>query len=123
LPSSPKFQATTTLSYTHEFEAWRTQTALTHSYQGHAWNDIVHNFEVGGYSILNLSFAVSRNDLAFTPNLTFQINNLTNVDAYSSALGGSDTIDGNPELSHAISPRLYVLTQPRMFRLNLSLKF
>lgn len=123
LPSSPKLQATTTLSYTNEFSAWRTQTALTHSYQGHAWNDVVHSVEVGGYNVLNLSFAVSRNDLAFTPNLTFQVNNLTNVDALSSALGGTDAIPGNPDLSHQISPRLYVLTQPRNFRLNLSLKF
>ncbi|MES2490046.1 MAG: TonB-dependent receptor, partial [Pseudomonadota bacterium] len=123
LPSSPKLQATTTLAYAHEFSAWRAQTSLTHSYQGHAWNDIVHSYEVGGYSTLGLSFGISRSDLDYTPNLTLQINNLTNVNALSSALGGSDILPLGPELAHQISPRLYVLTQPRNIRLNLSLKF
>lgn len=123
LPSSPKVQATTTISYGHDFGVWHTQTALMHTYQGTAWNNIEHDVEVGGYNMLNLNFAVSRNDLALSPSLSFQINNLTNVDAMTSALGGADNIPGNPELSHAITPRLYVFTQPRSFRLNLTAKF
>ncbi len=123
LPSSPKVQATTTISYGHDFGPWRTQTALMHTYQGTAFNNIEHDVQVGGYNMLNLNFAVSRNDLALSPSLSFQINNLTNVDAMTSALGGADNIPGNPELSHAITPRLYVFTQPRSFRLNLTAKF
>ncbi|MGH8506378.1 MAG: TonB-dependent receptor [Stenotrophobium sp.] len=123
LPSSPKVQATTTISYGHDFGAWHTQSALMHTWQGAAWNDIEHDVQVGGYSMLNLNFAVSRNDLALSPSLSFQVNNLTNVDTLSSALGGADTIPGYPDLSHAITPRLYVFTQPRSFRINLTAKF
>jgi len=123
LPSSPKLQATTTLSYLYSLGEWQTQTALQHSYQGTAWNNITHDVQVGGYNMLNLNFAVSRTDLEFAPSLSFSINNLTNVDAQVSALGGADAIPGNPQLSDAIIPRLRVFTQPRSFRLNLSAKF
>lgn len=123
LPSSPKIQATTTLSYSFGVGEWQTMTALMHTYQGTAWNNIRHDVQVGGYNLLNLNFTVSRNDLSFVPSLSFSINNLTNVDALASALGGADTIQGQPELSAAITPRPEVFTRPRSFRLNLSAKF
>lgn len=123
LPNSPRVQATTTLSYGYDLGAWHTQTALIHVYQGTAWNNIEHDVQVGGYNMLNLNFAVSRNDQAFSPSLGFQINNLTNVNAITSALGGSGTIPGNPQLSQFITPRPYSSTQPRSFRINLTAKF
>jgi iron complex outermembrane receptor protein len=123
LPSSPKIQATTTISYALDLGPWHTQTALMHTYQGTAWNDIEHDAQVGGYNLLNLNFAVSRTDLSFAPSLSFSINNLTNVDALSSVLPGGPTVPGNSQLSEAITPVLRVYTQPRSFRLNLSAKF
>lgn len=123
LPSSPRLQGTTTLSYTFGVGEWQTQTALMHTYQGKAWNNIRHDVQVGGYSLLNLNFAISRNDLSFAPSLSLSINNLTNVNALASALGGADTVSGQPGLSQAITPRPEVFTKPRSFRLNLSAKF
>lgn len=124
LPSSPKLQSTTTLSYTYGLGEWQTQTALQYIYQGTAWNNIVHATQVGGYSLLNLNFSVSRSDLAFAPSLSFSINNLTNTDALTSALGGADTLPKELQLTGAdITSRPYVYTLPRSFRLNLSAKF
>lgn len=39
------------------------------------------------------------------------------------ALGGSDTLPGFPELSEAIIPRPRVFTLPRTLRVKLTLKF
>ncbi|PTU33080.1 hypothetical protein CJD38_02955 [Stenotrophobium rhamnosiphilum] len=123
LPSSPKIQASNTISYGFGIGEWQTQTALQHTYQGKAWNNIVHDVEVGGYNLLNLSFSVTRADLSFVPSMSLSINNLTGTSAATSALGGSGTVPGSPELSAIVTPRPYVFTQPRSFRLNLSAKF
>jgi outer membrane receptor protein involved in Fe transport len=124
LPSSPKLQATTTLSYSYGIGEWQTQTALQHTYQGAAWNNIVHATQVGDYHLLNLNLSVTRSDLAFTPSISFSINNLLNTDALTSALGGADTLPKELQLTGSdITSRPYVFTQPRSFRMNFSAKF
>ncbi|MES2490640.1 MAG: TonB-dependent receptor [Pseudomonadota bacterium] len=124
LPSSPKFQASTTLSYAYGIGEWQTQTALQHTYQGTAFNNIVHATTVGGYSLLNLNFSVSRSDLEFAPSVSLSVNNLMNTNALTSALGGSDTLPKELQLTGAdITSRPYVYTLPRSFRLNFSAKF
>lgn len=125
LPSSPKLQATTTLSYAYGIGEWQTQTALQHIYQGAAWNNIVHSTQVGDYHLLNLNLSVTRSDLAFTPSLSFSINNLLNTNALTSALGGADTLPKELQIVTGgdITSRPYVYMQPRSFRLNLSAKF
>lgn len=123
MPSSPKVQTSSTLSYVLGFGNWMTQTALTHTYQGKAFNTIEHSVQVGNYNLLDLNFSVSRIDLPFTPSVSIGVSNLTDERALTSALG-NPTIPALPELSDALTtPRLRIFTQPRTLRLNLSLSF
>lgn len=123
MPSSPRLQTSSSLSYALGFGDWMTQTALTHTAQGRTFNNIEHDVEVGDYQLFGVSFAISRIDLPFTPSLSIGVSNLTDERAILSALGGSDTVPGYPALSQAIVPRPYVFTQPRTLRLNLGFRF
>ena len=123
MPSSPKVQTSSTLSYSRNFGDWMTQTALTHTFQDKTFNNIEHDVEVGGYQLLGASFSISRNDLSFAPSLSIGVSNLTDERALVAALGGADILPGFPGLSEAITPRLRVFTQPRTLRLNLTLRF
>ncbi|HEY1075306.1 MAG TPA: TonB-dependent receptor [Fontimonas sp.] len=123
MPSSPRLQTSSTLSYALGFGNWMTYTALTHTFQGATYNNIEHDVEVGDYHLYGLNFTLSRIDLRLAPSLSIGVSNLTDERAPISALGGSDTIPGFPELSQLIVPRPYVFTQPRTLRLNLTLNF
>ena len=72
-----------------------------------------------------VNLSVSRSDLAFTPSVSFSINNLLNTNALLSALGGADTLPTELQgvTGGDITSRPYVYTLPRSFRLNLSTKF
>ena len=123
MPSSPKVQTSSTVSYALGFGDWMTQTAFTHTYQASTFNNIEHDVEVGGYSLLGVNFSISRPDLGFSPSLSVGVSNLTDERALVAALGGADALPGYPGLSEAITPRLRVFTQPRTLRLNLTLRF
>ncbi len=123
MPSSPKVQTSSTISYVLGFGNWMTQTALTHTYQGGTFNNIEHDVEVGDYQLFGVNFAVSRIDLRFAPSLSIGVSNLTDERAVISALGGSDTLPGFSELSEALVPRPRVFTLPRTLRLNFTLNF
>lgn len=122
MPSSPRLQTSSTLSYAYGFGDWMTQTAFTHTYQGATFNNIEHDVEVGNYHLYGINFSVTRVDLPLAPSFSVGVTNLTDERAVISALGGSDTIQGNPELSQMIVPRPYVFTTPRTLRLNLTLR-
>jgi iron complex outermembrane receptor protein len=123
MPSSPRLQATTTLSYAQGFGDWQTTSALAHTHQGPAWNNIRHDVEVGNYNLLNLSLAVARPDLPFAPSLSLSVNNLADVRKLTSALGGADAIESDPQTSEMLMPRPRVYTLPRTFRVNLAANF
>lgn len=123
MPSSPRLQTSSTVSYARSFGDWMTQTALSHTYQGKAFNNIEHVVEVGDYHLLGLNLSVARLDWRSAPTLSFGVSNLTDERALVSGSGGP-TIESLPELSEAlIVNRVRVFTQPRTLRLNLTLRF
>lgn len=123
MPSSPRLQTSSSLSYANSFGAWMTQTALTHTYQGKAFNNIEHVVEVGDYHLLGLNVSVARIDWPAAPSLSVGVSNLTDERALVSGSGGP-TIESLPGLSESlIVNRLRVFTQPRTLRLNLTLSF
>ncbi|HSW12843.1 MAG TPA: TonB-dependent receptor [Solimonas sp.] len=116
MPSSPKLQATATISYAHAFGNWQTMSSLIGTHQGKAFNNIEHAVEVGGYELLHFNLGISRPDLSFRPSLSIGVNNIFDTAAISAALGGA-------EAEELLVGRPLVYTTPRTLRINLSASF
>ena len=113
MPLSPKIQSATTLAYKREFDAWQLSGALFHSYQGHAWNDIQHDYPVFGFSSYNLNLGATATRWTLRPTLSLALTNLTDARAIVSIAGGSPETD---RLSTTYN-------RPRTLSLRLALEF
>src|SRR3546814_15859153 len=79
MPSSPRVQSVTTLSFTQPIGHYLTQTTLINSFQSKSWADITHYTEIDAYSLLSLNFNITRTDLSWAPALTLSVDSHTNV--------------------------------------------
>jgi outer membrane receptor protein involved in Fe transport len=121
MPSSPRVQSVTTLTYTHPFGAWMTQTALISSRQGKSWAEITHVTETGNFTLLTFNFSITRSDLPGAPALTLTGNNLLNV---QKVVNGFGPPPGTPaQVSTVEANSTYAYTQPRSFVVRLSAGF
>lgn len=121
MPSAPRIQSVTTLSYARPIGPWQAQVSLINSFQDKAYADILHRVEVGDFNILGLNFGVSRDDGDWRPALTLSVNNLTNVQAL---VAGFEPPPGlQQQLSNIVGNSSYVYTQPRSIVLRASLEF
>ncbi|HEY0913366.1 MAG TPA: TonB-dependent receptor [Solimonas sp.] len=121
MPSAPRVQSVTTLSYARPIGPWRAQVSLINSFQDKAYADILHRVEVGNFNILGLNFGVSRDDGDWKPALTLSVNNLTNVQAL---VAGFEPPPGlQQQLSNIVGNSSYVYTQPRSIVLRASVEF
>ncbi|HEY9547401.1 MAG TPA: TonB-dependent receptor, partial [Solimonas sp.] len=121
MPSSPRVQSVTTLSFTQPIGHYLTQTTLINSFQSKSWADITHYTEIDAYSLLSLNCNITRTDLSWAPALTLSVDNLTNVQKVVAGFGQGpgakqalDTLIGNSS---------YVYTRPRSIVLRLSADF
>lgn len=117
MPLSPRWQTATTLGYGRPFGAWLANASLIHSYQGKAWNNIDHESEVGGYSLVDLVLGVTPLEWRLRPTLSLTVNNVTDTRKATTVADG----EGSQYGSYIGVPRSY--TRPRMLTVRLSAEF
>jgi outer membrane receptor protein involved in Fe transport len=78
-PFAPRWQTATTLSYATELGEWALGANATHLYIGKASNDLVKSANLGvfGYSQWNMQLSAARPSLTWLPELSFNVDNLT----------------------------------------------
>lgn len=105
-PLAPKWQTSTTLSYTVPVATWQLGGSVRHTYLGKACNTIECTRQVFGYRTLDLSLFATPGDDSYWPGLSVSLNNLTDERGYSNIVTNpspaSDTIN-------YIAPRALVL--------------
>ncbi|HSW12830.1 MAG TPA: TonB-dependent receptor [Solimonas sp.] len=121
MPSAPRVQAVTTLSYSRPFGPWLTQASLINSFQDTAFTSIDHSTEVGGYNLLGFTFNLTRNDLSWTPSITLSVNNIMNEQKLAAGFGPAGG-DVGP-LGRIVADSSYVYTQPRSIILRGAIEF
>jgi iron complex outermembrane receptor protein len=123
MPSSPKLQETTNLSYRLVLGNVTTTASVIDSFQGKAWDDIEHDHAVGNFNITNVYLNIGRNDVSFQPQLTLSVTNVFDRRAIVSELGQPATVPSNPALSNAIEPLPTVYNQPLTFSVRVSMQY
>lgn len=121
MPSSPRVQSVTSLSFKQPIGAYLTQTTLINSFRSKSWTDITHYTGIDAYSLLSLNFNITRTDLSWAPSLTLSVNNLTNVQKVIAGFGQEP--GAQQALSNIVGNSSYVYTRPRSVVLRLSADF
>lgn len=114
LPGAPRFQWSTVMSYEHSvpyFTSWLLGPALTYAYVGESSDQIRPTTSIGGYATLDARVALTRPSSRYQPELSFGVNNLTDVRGVSYGIGGGNLVNGDPFLfQHYTTPRTMVLS-------------
>ncbi|HVT35279.1 MAG TPA: TonB-dependent receptor, partial [Nevskiaceae bacterium] len=121
MPLSPRVQTSTTLNYTNYFGPWVVAAAAAQQYQGKAYNNIAHTFEVYDYSIYNLSLNLSRPDLPLAPSLMLIGSNLTDVRGITGINGIPRDLASGGVPTSSFPPTTY--TRPRSISLRFTAEF
>lgn len=74
--ASPQWQTSTTLAYGTSLGPWVGTGSVTHSLWSKAFSNLQHDFEIYGFSTLNLNFDVARPDLSWSPTVSLGLNNV-----------------------------------------------
>jgi iron complex outermembrane receptor protein len=120
MPSSPRVQSVTTLSYTRPFGDFMTQTSLINSYKSQSWAEITHITEIEAHSLLSFTFNVSYSRPSWTPSLTFSVNNILDV---QQPVAGFGPAGGTGPIDNVVARSTYAYTLPRSFVVRLSAEF
>jgi outer membrane receptor protein involved in Fe transport len=119
LPGTPKFALSNVFAYEHPlpyFSNWSISPALTHTHVGEAPDEIRPNGTMLGYDTLDARLALLKTDSRYLPELSFGVNNLTDVKGttYHQQVDAAT----NDNVFHLVH-----FTQPRTAVLSLSFKY
>ncbi len=112
LPASPRFQMANVLSYTPTFGNWAPGLSLTHAYTGTAYNNLVQDMEIGGFSTLDANLSLLKADSQYQPRLSLSATNLFDTRGVANA-------DGNSARRHIG----YIFVRPRTLEMTLEFRF
>ncbi|HVT36767.1 MAG TPA: TonB-dependent receptor, partial [Nevskiaceae bacterium] len=76
-PLAPRWQTSTTLAYALPLESWRSAIALRHTFSSSACNVIECGAQVLGYRTFNLSLSAAPLAIAWMPEISLSLDNLT----------------------------------------------
>ena len=119
MPLAPRVQASASLNYADLLGSWLVSADLGAQYQGKAYNNVEHDFEVFDYSIVNLSLGLARPDLPWAPAFSIVAGNLTDRRATTGINGSSQSLTGI--LTGSDPPVTY--TRPRWISLRVTMEF
>jgi iron complex outermembrane recepter protein len=109
LPGTPHFQWANVLTLEHElpyFSSFSGGFTLTHAHIGNSPNDLRPERQIGGYDTLDARLNLARPGAQYWPELTFGVNNLTDVRGISAYSGDGDAVNS----FYFVRPRTTVLT-------------
>lgn len=109
LPAAPRLQTATTLAYTTYFGSLVAGANLTYAHIGEAFNNITHDTTIYDFSTLDAGIKLGAPEWKFSPELSFNVTNLTDE---SGLVGARITNLANlfeGELGNFLRPRAYAL--------------
>jgi outer membrane receptor protein involved in Fe transport len=86
LPTVPRFQISSVVSYDQPFDGWLAGAALTHTFTGHSFNDLWGTTQLGDYATLDGRIHLRRLDERFEPDLSLGVNNILNAKGVAGAV-------------------------------------
>jgi iron complex outermembrane recepter protein len=115
LPGSPRFTWANVFSYEYTLPfhgSWTINPVLTHAHVGESPDAIRPTGTIGGYDTLDARLALVKSDSRYQPELSFGINNLTDVPGVTyHSVASAATGSGNEfHQTHYVPPRTAMLS-------------